>query len=354
MRTRLAPSTHALLACAVTFAAGGRARAEDVWGSPSSDDEAAESRPIGGDNDDGGRRSDDEASTQTEDVVSALRSVVASGATAQPTAHRIVWREDWPRYSFDEAVLSLGLGALLVAAELLPTATAAANWRGGILFDQAVRDELRLRSHDARQSARTASEVLQWVLVGFPFLVDGLVVTAFGDSHWDAAFQIGLISLEAYVLALVVWKMTVLFARRERPVAGACAEGLDSPHCREQFETTSFFSNQAMNAFTGASLVCLHHTHMPLFGDEAADVSTCVAAISAASVVGLLRVMSDFEYLTDVLMGAIVGFVSGYLVPWVLHYQGGARPELRAPVAMLPLPLAGLRDTYGLSVAGWF
>ena len=68
---------------------------------------------------------------------------------------------------------------------------------------------------------------------------------------------------------------------------------------------------------------------------------------------GLLRVMSDFEYLTDVLTGAIVGLISGWLLPWALHYQGGARPELRSPFAWVPAPLVSETEL-GLQVVGWF
>ena len=294
-----------------------------------------------------------------EDVVATLGNVVGTaGDPASPQAqpqYRIAWRADWPRYSFDEALLTLGMGALLIAAEALDTRATSANWTGGILFDQPVREGLRLRAHDARESARIASEVLMWVTIVFPFAVDALGVTGIGEGNWDAAFQMGLIAIESYVVALIVWKVVSLLARRERPVSSACADGLDTPHCNPPgHRDDSFFSNQTMNAFTGASLTCLHHGHMPLFGDEAADASTCVGAMTIAAMVGLLRVMSDFEYLTDVLMGAAVGFVAGYIIPWIAHYQGGARPELRAPVAVVPVPYIGPNDSYGLTIAGWF
>jgi hypothetical protein len=76
--------------------------------------------------------------------------------------------------------------------------------------------------------------------------------------------------------------------------------------------------------------------------------------MTIASMVGLLRVMSDFEYLTDVLMGAAIGLVAGYIIPWAVHYQGGARPALRSPVAAIPVPYVGPNESYGLVVAGWF
>ncbi|MDQ3036950.1 MAG: phosphatase PAP2 family protein, partial [Myxococcota bacterium] len=315
------------------------------------------------DDDDVAELADEVDDDVAEDVVATLGNVVGSADLAGTPApvvdpHRVVWREDWPRYSFDEAILSLGMGALLVAAELLPTATTSANWTGGILFDDGVREGLVLRSPAARDSARVASEALQWVLIGTPFVVDALAAAGIGDGNWDVAFQMGLIALESYIISLVVWKVTVLLARRERPIATACADPsrAGTPECNGDLETTSFFSNEAVNAFTGASLICLHHTHMPLFGDEAADVSACVVGMTAASVVGLLRVMSDREYLTDVLMGAIVGFVAGYIIPWAVHYQGGARPELRPlpGVAIIPAPLIAPGDTYGAMIAGWF
>jgi membrane-associated phospholipid phosphatase len=296
--------------------------------------------------------------TVGEDVVASIGEIVGSETLAgspdeAPARMRIEWREDWPRFSFDEVVLSLGLGVLLVAAEALPTSTRSANWQGGIIFDDDVSNGLRLTTPQARESARVAAEVLTWVLIGFPFVVDALFTAGIVENNWDAMFQMGLIGLEAYVIALVVWKVTALLARRERPIAGDPAFAAEVSE--DDVEATSFFSNQAVNSFTGAFLTCLHHTHMPLFDDEAADISACVGAITTASVVGLLRVMSYREYLTDVLAGAVVGFLAGYLVPWIVHYQGGARPELRPPpVAFIPAPMIGPGDTYGLIVAGWF
>lgn len=307
---------------------------------------------------------EDPSDAEGEDVVASLGtaigepSLAAQGELEQAVEHRIVWREEWPRYSFDEAVLSLGLGLLLIAAELLPTGTSSPNWAGGNPFDDAARSGLRLQLYQQRESARVAGDVLMWVSVGFPFVIDALLVTGLGDGSWDTALQMGLIGLEAYIVSLTIWRLSALLVRRERPLGAACREGDISPHCETRAATDqvtqSFFSNTAVNAFTGAGLTCLHHTVMPIFDDEAADATACVGAITVASVAGLLRVMSDFEYLSDVLTGAVVGFLSGYLLPWLLHYQGGARPELRAPVAMIPAPMVGPGDTYGVEVLGWF
>jgi len=291
-----------------------------------------------------------------EDVMASLSDALdepAIGVEDGAGSHRVRWRDEWPRYSFDEAALTIGLGALLVAAELLPNASFTPNWRGGLLFDDGVRSGLRLDTFLERDNSRIAADVLMWVSMAMPVVVDAFLAVGIGDGNWDAAFQMGLISVEAYVISLVIWRVTALLARRQRPLDTACEAGDTSPHCDSRFATQSFFSNHATNAFTGAALTCLHHSTMPIFGDVGWDGTACVSATLLATAVGFLRVMSDHEYLTDVLTGAAIGWVSGYVLPWLLHYQGGARPELRAPIAVIPAPMLG-DDRYGIMAAGWF
>jgi hypothetical protein len=302
-------------------------------------------------------RGDADEDAREEDVMAAISEALDEpelGADApRRDERRIHWRDEWPRYSFDEAVLTIGLGALLVAAELLPNASFSPNWRGGLLFDDGVRSGMRLTTFLERDNARVAADALMWVNMAFPVVVDALLVVGLGDWNWDAAFQMGLISVEAYVVSLVVWRVTALLARRQRPLDTACELGDTSPHCDSRYATQSFFSNHATNAFTGAALTCLHHSSMPVFGDVGWDATACVSSTLLATAVSLLRVMSDHEYLTDVLTGAAIGWVSGFILPWLLHYQGGARPELRAPLAVIPAPMLG-NETYGLQAAGWF
>jgi membrane-associated phospholipid phosphatase len=303
-----------------------------------------------------------------EDVVSSLGSAIgepslaATPETTETTSrHRLPWREEWPRYSFDEAVFSLGLGALLLAAQLLPTTTSGSNWTDVNALDGAVHDGLMLALPAQRESARIAGDVLMWIDFGFPLVIDALFVAGIGDNSWDTALQMGLISAEAYIVSLVVWRVTSLLARRERPVTHDCqfpvAGSMRNPsmaECANTQPTQSFVSNTAVNAFTGAGLTCLQHTSMSMFGDEGADATACVGALTVASVAGLLRVMSNLEYLTDVVGGAVIGLLSGWLLPYLLHYQGGARPELRPALAAVPLPMVGPGDTVGLDVVGWF
>lgn len=352
-----------VMACGLLFiASGASAQASETSTSVGLDDSSESAQttadaPTGDD-------------AQGEDVVASLGSAIGEPSLSvgeeqsHSSGHRLAWREEWPHFAFDEAALTVGLGLLLVAAELLPTATTRPNWTDVNALDGAAHDGLRLNLSEQRESARIAGDVLMWIDMGIPFVVDALFATGIGDGSWDTALQMGLISLEAYVVSLVVWRVTSLLARRERPVTHDClpanlsttdpARNPTAIECMSVQPTQSFFSNTAVNAFTGAALTCLHHTTMSVFGDEGADATACVGALTIASVAGLLRVMANYEYLTDVITGAVVGLMSGWLLPWLLHYQGGARPELRPAVAAIPVPMIGAGDTLGLDVVGWF
>jgi hypothetical protein len=68
-------------------------------------------------------------------------------------------------------------------------------------------------------------------------------------------------------------------------------------------------------AFTSAGFSCAMHLSRRLYEDPASDGIACGTSVAMAGTTGLLRVLSDRHYLSDVLVGAALGFVVGYLVP---------------------------------------
>ncbi len=67
---------------------------------------------------------------------------------------------------------------------------------------------------------------------------------------------------------------------------------------------------------------------MPLYGSRALDTLACIRDLTLATGDGVLRIMGDRHYATDVLAGAALGFGFGYGVPMFLHYRadGQSRP----------------------------
>jgi len=202
------------------------------------------------------------------------------------------------------------------------------NWRGGVLFDDAVRDALRLHTHDAREQARSVSDKVYLYLGVFPLVVDNLIVTWAIHGSGDVALEMLGMNLESYALTGAI-VLTAQKVGRERPAARGCVDDPEySPKCHSEVGLTeSFFSGHTAVNFTAAGLICAHHQHLPLYGGGVPDVAICIAGLTAATAQGALRIMTDDHYSTDVLVGVTVGVFSGYVLPHLLHYGFGGEGE---------------------------
>lgn len=267
---------------------------------------------------------------------------------------RLEWG-DRPRFNLAES-LSTGIAATgLVVLHFAELHREGDPWTARFAVDESARGGLRAPTADGRTAAARASDVLMYGLMFYPVVIDtGLVALGIHRSP-DVAAQMFLINAQAFALSSLVTVVTKLVARRERPYGRNCGPGSDTPGCDDEQRYKSFYSGHTSTAFTGAGLVCAHHLHLPLYGDEGTGMAACGLAVGAAATVGTMRVVADKHYLSDVLLGAGVGLLSGYLMPRLLHYRDGRRPprardrRVRSTVA----PMLGL-DSAGLSVQGLF
>jgi membrane-associated phospholipid phosphatase len=147
---------------------------------------------------------------------------------------------------------------------------------------------------------------------------------------------------------------------RERPYVRLC-DGKkgppDFPSCKSSGQNYSFFSGHTGIAFTAAALTCSHHARMALYGLWALDALGCVATMGAAATTGVLRIMADKHYATDVITGVVLGLTSGFGVS-ALHYRSGndaraASGRTTARARMMPAPMLS-PTTAGLSITGFF
>lgn len=295
---------------------------------------------------------DDDEPRPERDLVARIGDALREDARQ---SGRVRWDPSWPRYRADELVLTLGLGLVIAMAEFLPTRSDP-NWSIASDLDVAVQGALGLADPQARAGVALASDLLVTTLILWPLAVDSLLYAGVGEGAWDVAWQLSLISLEVFAINHALNIAIKLLSRRERPIGVHCRERpgyASDPHCQDPPPAESFWSGHVSNAFAGAALVCLHHDVLDLFGDAGADGAACGTALAMASATGLFRIMSDRHWVTDVLTGAVVGSLIGVLVPWLLHYQGGARPALRGTSAP-PIALAPMLDqnTLGMSAFG--
>jgi membrane-associated phospholipid phosphatase len=248
-----------------------------------------------------------------------LLSTPRAFAADRDSPSGVAWRSEWPKFRPAEVAFTAGLALQVGAASFVyrdPTRT----WSGGVLFDDGVRDALRLRTQSGRERAAAASDYLYYGMLAYPLVVD--VPIAFSRGGTNLGVQMLAIDLESFALAGAI-AMSAEKIGRARPMADPCAHdpSYDKKCSDEANLASSFVSGHTSIAVTGASLLCVHHQHVPLYGGGAPDAIVCASAVAAATAQAVLRVASDNHYASDVLLGAGVGFMSGYVLPSLLHYR---------------------------------
>jgi membrane-associated phospholipid phosphatase len=267
-------------------------------------------------------------------------------AAAADEAPGVTWDPSWRRFSWWDAAgtLAVGGGALAVAL----SGYRDEGYREGVLADEAVRDALVARTRSGRNVARVIGDRIFQVSLVYPYLVDALLVTWIGNGAPDVAGQMALMSLQAQGVAALVGLSTAHFVGRARPSVAECErDPFYERHCGAVDENASFMSGHTATASLTAGLVCAHNSKLRLYGDTSFGLVECLTAITAATGVGVTRLIADRHWHSDVVSGASLGVASGYLMPMLLHYGWTEAPD----VMVVPQPLPG---STGVSLVGSF
>lgn len=201
--------------------------------------------------------------------------------------------------------------------------------------DETVRHGIRLDDPVSRRTASAISDVAVFSLLGYRLLVEPLYVALGPPRSPDVAKQMFAIDAQSLALTTLVTLVTKHAVRRARPFVRTCSEeSPPSSECALADRHASFWSGHAATAFTAAGLVCVHHANLPIYARRHAGAATCASALGVATAVGALRMASDRHYLSDVVVGAVVGLLSGYVLPHLVHYR--VRTPLRLPGAVVP------------------
>lgn len=229
------------------------------------------------------------------------------------------------------------------------------HWRGGILFDEGFRGAIRLSAIGDQEIARTISDLTLGATVLMAAGVDAALVPAVqedGELVWRAEL--------AHTLALGVTisagEIVKRLIGRARPYERECADDPDRHGCDAEDRFHSFYSLHSGVAFTSAGFSCAMHLERGLYGDLAADATSCGISLALAATTGLLRVVSDRHYLSDVLIGAALGFLVGYLMPLAMVPDVHRDPAIAPPPQTQQTPIGGPAGAapIGISIGGSF
>jgi membrane-associated phospholipid phosphatase len=278
---------------------------------------------------------------------------------------RVEWNASWPRFRLVEGIDTVVLGVAAIGVSFGIEAPDTPHWRGGILFDDAVRSALRGRSYGAQSTATTIGNVFFIGGVFVPLVIDTtLALVVHNDG--DVAIQMLLIDAQSLAIAGFISVTAEHTVGRARPYTADCGPNgavLDASgrpllnSCGGHRDNESFFSGHTAAVATMAGLTCAHHQHLPLYGGGVADVAPCAVMIGATLTTGVARMVGDHHYASDVLLGLAVGALSGYVLPSVLHYGfGSGEPVGEARIGnarLIPVPQA-YADGAGVGVVGAF
>lgn len=293
--------------------------------------------------------------------------------TLPSTPERTPVAELWPvAVGAGVGALGLGLGIYFVPGPR-PADPNVGVWRGGLLADDSFRLVLRAPTARGEALAGTISDILLVATMANAAIVDGIALPLLqGDP--DLAWQAGFAYSLAVGLELSIGGIVKDVAMRARPYESQCAANPSLPICQSSSTYQSFFSLHSGVAFTSAGFSCSMHLERNLYGDQGADIVSCGTSILAATTVGILRIVADAHYLSDVLVGAVTGFLIGYLVPLAVIPHRRALPPVRIvdggdpdeePIAEAPAfswsaapmidpGMGGNGVTLGASVSGTF
>lgn len=244
-------------------------------------------------------------------------------AAAQDAAEPFDWQPEWHSTSAFDGLLAGGLFAGGAGIHFGINEPQTPRWEGPILADDAARNALMAGSESGLEGASTASDVLLTGLVTAPLLLQP-GVAYLGYDNGRAAGDALLMNAQSLGMTFLATTAVKHLVGRERPAYGECYDDPNAPGCEDR-ETLSFPSGHTSMAFAGAGLMCLNNEKFNTFGGGW-DRATCYGALGAAAGVGALRIASNSHYLSDVIAGAGLGLLTGYLVPKLLFFGDESSP----------------------------
>jgi membrane-associated phospholipid phosphatase len=276
-------------------------------------------------------------------------SGTAPGSAAPPAATTAspAGAPPWPAHGLPtvgvwDIVASGGLvGALAVVQFGVPAPTQG-KWAGNG-FDDWVRGGLRLSSESGRQTASTISDVGVYILSAFP-LINATLVAGVEHERWDIAWRLVVLDAETLLTATLAAISLQHLTARERPFVQECVTNPNLRDCQTGSKYQSFPSGHTTLVFAAVALECFHHGYLDT-SHTGWGAAACPATVAVAAVTGVLRVMADRHWATDVIAGAVLGGTIGIAIP-ALHI---AVAKGQTPTVVTPAIGPGMM---GLSIAG--
>lgn len=187
-------------------------------------------------------------------------------------------------------------------------------------WDGNLADINKVNSFD-RWAARPFNKTLHvtgTVTTGAELLLTPVLIAGeafFGSLPKQEILPAATMFIESFLLSYGTKDLLKRTALRYRPYM--YFEGYPEDKVADGDFQYSWPSGHTTNAFLGATFTCCMMNYY--FPDSKWRLPVNICALSVAAATGILRVLSGNHFITDVLTGAAIGSLCGFIVPFVHH-----------------------------------
>lgn len=193
------------------------------------------------------------------------------------------------------AISGTGLGYSLLFIDSPPQP----KWKGGMAWDDGVRDALKYETKEHRETANSISDYFMGTSLAVP-----TILALFTEDRWER----GLVVANAILTQAFLNNVTKKWIARERPFARGCKKDKKYGDCGSATKNESFYSGHSALSSTGAGILCAQEFD-----------GWCVIGATVSLATGYLRIAADKHYFSDVLTGFAMGALVGYALPKIEH-----------------------------------
>lgn len=214
-------------------------------------------------------------------------------------------------------------GGLFLAIEFPANASFASRtcwWCAPTSVDIAVRDALVWKNHP--DAARIASDIVGFG--GTALVLSGMLFTAAGDERSGRRlFDDAIPMVESAIVGGILQSTVKYLVRRHRPFARHAQPG----RAWHYDDHNSFWSGHTASVFAeavSAGLVARERGYRM-------EPAIWATGLTLAATTGYLRIAADKHYVTDVLVGAVLGAATGAIV--TLLHRNSLQPSAQTTQA---------------------
>jgi len=136
------------------------------------------------------------------------------------------------------------------------------------------------------------------------------------NKSWNNIFTLGLIYAEGYFVTIGASRSTKIIVQRKRPYlynTATIPEDEKNLLSQDYNSYLSFFSGHTAISFYSATFIS--KAYYDIYGLNEWFYLFSTLSYSAAGIVGYLRIESGKHFPSDVITGALIGSIFGYIVP---------------------------------------